>query len=109
MLVFRAEDRHIHNYSGRLEAYFNKRSSELVFDAMAEQPLYIYMALYHCFNSFTTFFYVYQGIYEEVVSASHHRSRTKRKQRLIKDTNIMLDSLLIKRRELPVSSGGVSC
>lgn len=102
MLVFRAEDRHIHNYAGRLEAYFNKRSSELVFDAMAEQPLYIYMALYHCFNSFTTFFYVYQGIYEEVVSA-------KRKQRLIKDTNIMLDSLLIKRRELPVSSGGVSC
>lgn len=68
VLVFRAEDRHFRNFASRLEVYFNKRRSELVFDAVAEQPLYIYIALYQCFNSFTTFFYQYQGIYEEVVS-----------------------------------------
>lgn len=68
VLVFRAEDRHFRNFASRLEVYFNKRHSELVFDAMVEQPLYIYIALYQCFNSFTTFFHQYQGIYEEVVS-----------------------------------------
>lgn len=68
VLVFRAEDRHIRNFAERLEVYFNKRCSELVFDAMVEQPIYIYIALYQCFNSFTTFFHQYQGIYEEVVS-----------------------------------------
>lgn len=73
VLVFRAEDRHFRNFASRLEVYFNKRRSELVFDAMAEQPLYIYIALYQCFNSFTTFFYQYQGIYEEV--ALHQEKR----------------------------------
>lgn len=72
VLVFRAEDRPIRNFASRLEVYFNKRRSELVFDAMKDQPLYIYIALYQCFNSFTTFFYQYQNIYQEVVSDLPH-------------------------------------
>lgn len=78
VLVFRAEDRHFRNFASRLEVYFNKRHSELVFDAMVEQPLYIYIALYQCFNSFTTFFHQYQGIYEEVVSFPIIDTCTKR-------------------------------
>lgn len=108
VLVFRAEDHHVRNFASRLMDYFNRRRSELVFDAMGAQPLFIYIALYQCFNSFTTFFYQYQRIYREVVSAFQIPGMTA-KRRGTKHSNKQqrLDRLLNKRRELPVSSRGV--
>lgn len=69
VLVFRAEDRHVRDFASRLKDFFNRRHSELLFEALKTQPLFIYVALYECFNSFTTFFYQYQEIYMKVVSA----------------------------------------
>ncbi|KAK2603006.1 hypothetical protein N8I77_009495 [Diaporthe amygdali] len=75
VLVFRAEDRHVRDFASRLKDFFNRRHSELLFDALKTQPLFIYVALYECFNSFTTFFYQYQEIYMKVVS-DHEKRRS---------------------------------
>ena len=68
---FKPQGPWIQDFTSRLEADFNRRSSELFFDIMMKQPLFIYIALYQCFNSFTTLFYQFQEVYDTMVSTSN--------------------------------------
>lgn len=76
ILVFKAQGPRVQNFASRLETYFNRRSSELLFDAVKEQPLFIYIALYQCFNSFTTLFYQFQEAYDQMVSTLAFKNQT---------------------------------
>jgi hypothetical protein len=59
---------HVREFAARLQAYFNKEPDLL--DWIQDSPLFIYVALYECFNSFATILHQYERVYHDVVSVS---------------------------------------
>jgi hypothetical protein len=63
----RRDQRHVRDYAGRLQTYFNREPEMLT--SIQENPLFIHVALYECFNSFQTILYQFERIYHDAVSS----------------------------------------
>ncbi|KUI63623.1 hypothetical protein VM1G_10227 [Cytospora mali] len=71
LMMFRAKDvtigkhrsRHVYDFGQRLQDYFNSKPD--VFDAIRNHPLFIYVALYECFNSWNTILYQFEDLYRQ--------------------------------------------
>lgn len=61
--------RHVRDYAVRLQSYFNREPEMLRW--IQENPLFIYVALYECFNSFQTILHQFERIYHDAVSSSY--------------------------------------
>jgi hypothetical protein len=59
--------RHVQDYARRLQDYFNREPEML--NSIQENPLFIYVALYECFNSFRTILHQFERLYHDAVSS----------------------------------------
>ena len=66
LLVFRAQSHHVRDYGSRLRTYFNRDPEMLQY--IRDNPLFIYVVLYQCFNNFNTILYQFEKLYKEAVS-----------------------------------------
>ncbi|KFA55204.1 hypothetical protein S40293_11443 [Stachybotrys chartarum IBT 40293] len=66
LLIIRPNSKHIRRVADRLEEWFQQHPLDLC--QMRENPLFIYIALYYCFNNFTTILFQYENVYNKVVS-----------------------------------------
>ncbi|KAH8175586.1 corA-like mg2+ transporter protein [Sarocladium implicatum] len=64
LLVIRPQSRRVQNVAERVAEWFQEHPLDLL--EMKLNPLFIYVALYYCFNSFTTLLLQYENLYGKV-------------------------------------------